>query len=92
MSPWTCCSCLQLAAPTGLKGGAVRPNEEIGLNCLKNRQPVLQKCKPEVMHSTVRNKCIFILHAKPQHTHTHTLFLKQTQNIMSDYSQSDNQG
>ena len=23
------------------------------------------KCKPEVMHSTVRHKCIFILHAKP---------------------------
>ena len=23
------------------------------------------KCKPEVMHSTVRHKCIFILYAKP---------------------------
>ena len=24
------------------------------------------KCKPEVMHSTVRHKCIFILYAKPE--------------------------
>ena len=27
--------------------------------------PVLQKCKLEVMHSTVRQKCIFILYTKP---------------------------
>ena len=32
--------------------GGGRPNWEIGLDCLKNRQTVLQKCKPEVMHST----------------------------------------
>ena len=35
------------------------------------------KCKPEVMHSTVTHKCIFILYAKPGQTSRHALCLKQ---------------
>ena len=33
--------------------GGVWPNEKT------------DKCKPEVMHSTIKHKCIFVLYAKP---------------------------
>ena len=47
------------------RGQGVRPNWEVGLDGKRNRQTVLHKCKPEVPHSTVRHKCIFVLYAKP---------------------------
>ena len=54
---------------------------------LKNRQTVLHQCKPEAMHSTVRQKCIFTLYAKPGQTSRQTLHLRQKdKHIKSDYS------
>ena len=48
------------------------------------------QCKPQALHSTAGHQCICVLCAKPGWPSRHARCL--TQNIMSDYSQSDSHG